>query len=200
MSTAMDDLQNRWKDAKKNLTAKPRPAHEIIALAKAKKKSTLYHQYGNIGILTMVLVLILGFFYYLFPFQDTLSKAGVAMMAGGLILRIVIEFFSAIKSLRIDLGKTALKTTDDALHYYKLRKTVNGPVTLIIVFIYSAGFYMLTPEFSKYFEIWIMVLMDVSYLVAAGILIWQIRKGVLGEMKNLSDIVALRKELTNDLQ
>ena len=198
MSIPMDDFQSRWKDAKKNLTTRPRDAQEIIALAKAKKKSTLYHQFGNIGILALVLVMIVIFFFYLFPFQDALSKAGVAMMAGGLALRIVIELFSAVKSLRIDLGETALKATDDSLQYYKLRKTVNGPVTLTIVVIYSAGFYMLSAEFSKYFDLWIMILMDVSYLIAAGILIWQIRKGVVGEMKNLADIVALRKELTND--
>ena len=198
MSTAMDDLQNRWKDAKKNLSTNPRPAQEIISLAKAKKKSTLYHQYGNIGILTLVLIMILIFFYYLFPFQETLSRTGVAMMAGGLLLRILIEIFTVIKSLRIDLGETALKTTDDSLAYYKLRKTVNGPVTLTVVCIYSAGFYMLTPEFSKHFELWTMVAMDISYLVIAGVLIWQIRKGVLGEMKNLSDIVALKNELTSD--
>jgi hypothetical protein len=171
------------------------PVETLIRRARVKKRSTLYFHYGNIAVLSFTLAMVVLFFYYLFPFQDTLSKAGVAFMAGGLALRILIEIFSTLKSLKIDMSDEALKTTDQTLRFYNFRKKIHGPVTLVIVAFYSAGFYMLMPEFSRHMAGWIIVGLIVAYIVLAVLLIWQIRKGILEEMKNWSEILQLTAEL-----
>jgi hypothetical protein len=59
---------------------------------------------------------------------------------------------------------------------------MNGPVTVSIVILYSIGFYLLTPEFSLYFSTSMMVLIDLSYIIAAVIFISSIMKAVKKEM------------------
>lgn len=195
MKTEMNDLKNKWKDAERTLESNPHVIEQLIARAKAKKKSSLYFHYGNIAVLALTLIVIVIFFYFIFPFQDRLSKSGVALMVVGLAVRILIEIFSSIKSQKIDLSNTALKATVDTEEFYSFRRKIHGPVTLIIVGIYTIGFYMLTPEYSRHFDLLSLILIDVSYIVGAVFLIWQIGKGIKKEMKQLSEIIELRKEI-----
>lgn len=89
------------------------------------------------------------------------------MMVVGLAVRILIEIFSTIKSRKIDLSNTALKTTTDSVDFYNFRKKIHGPVTIILVGIYTIGFYMLTPEFSRHFDLLWIVIVDVAYVMFA---------------------------------
>ncbi len=116
-------------------------------------------------------------------------------MMAGLIIRIVVELWSSVRSLNINLSEQALKTTDDTLRFYRLRKTIHGPVTYVTVGLYMAGFYMLSPEFSKYIAMPWMIVMDVSFIIGACILIFVIKKGIRKEMLNLSEILELKREL-----
>ncbi|MEO9209891.1 MAG: hypothetical protein ABI208_02265 [Ginsengibacter sp.] len=68
------------------------------------------------------------------------------------------------------------------MSYFRFRKIMNGPVTVSIVILYSIGFYLLTPEFSLYFSTSMMVLIDLSYIIAAVIFISSIMKAVKKEM------------------
>src|SRR5690349_21996565 len=109
MSNEFDDIKNQWKEARKNVPGNPKDTTQIIGQAESKKKSALYHQYGNIAVLTAVLVTIIFFFYYFFPFRELLSRTGVVLMVGGLAVRIAVEIFSTIKSRQIDLADAAVK-------------------------------------------------------------------------------------------
>jgi hypothetical protein len=191
----MDDITKKWKDARAIIETPSGSVAELIASARKKKKSVLFFHYGNIIILTMTLIMISAFFFYLTPFRDLLSKTGVAMMVFGLLLRIIIEGFSAIKYSRIQFTHDVSAATNETVSFYKFRKTIHGPVTIAIVAAYIAGFYFLTPEFSRYIPLIWMIVMDVLFIPGAIILALQIRKGILKEMRFLSALIDLQGQL-----
>jgi hypothetical protein len=193
----MDDITKKWKEARAAIEAPPNSVAALITSARKKNQSVLFFHYGNIIILTMVLIMISAFFFYRTPFRDVLSKTGVAMMVLGLFLRIIIEGFSAIKYSRIHFTHDALAATSETVSFYKFRKTIHGPVTIAIVAAYIAGFYFLTPEFSRYISLIWMIIMDVLFIPGAIILAWQIRKGIHKEMQTLTALIALQGQLNS---
>jgi len=69
---------------------------------------------------------------------------------------------------------------------------------MIIFGLYFVGFYMLTPEFSRYISMGWLIAMDVSALLVAAILIIFIRKGIRQELRDLEKMVELQKSLTKE--
>ncbi len=189
----MNELIRRWKQDRSGKTA-PTAVDDLIKVANEKRKSMLGFQYGNIIVLTIVMIVLILFFIYLFPFQETLSHIGVALMIGGLFVRIALEIHNAIRFKAIRSDNSALETTNRTIAFYRLRKIIHGPVTLGIVALYTIGLGMLTPEFRKHVGDTIFVF-DGLYVIAAIILIWQIGKGIRKEMKDLEDLIAIRKQM-----
>ena len=194
----MDDLKDLWNDSRSNLKVQEDNTEQLIMKAEKKKKSNYYFHLLNIFILTTTLVGISLFFYYVAPLKTLLSRTGMALMTGSLLIRIGIEVMSSIKSSKIDLTKDALNATEDALEFFNYRKRIHGLITLIIVALYTFGFYMLTPEFSLYLNTVSMILIHVSYVLGAFFLVWQIRNGIRKEMKNLQEIVSLKSEIIKE--
>ena len=195
MDSEFDNLKNQWRATRKNVVATPSLIGELVSKAEAKKKNAVYHQFGNITVLTIVLIMISLCFYYFFPFRELLSRFGMFLMVAGLVIRIGVEIFSTIKSKNIRFSDHALKTTTNTLSYYNFRKTVNGPITISLVVTYVVGFYILTPEFIKYVDWRWMLLFDILFTISGVILIWQIRKGIRKEMDDLRGMVQLQEEL-----
>ena len=191
----MDNLHQQWKKAREGVELPSLSALDIITRADQKKKSILYFHYGNIAILTLTLLVISLFFYYIMSFQKWTSIVGAMLMMGGLALRIIIEIVSSYQSKRIELLQDVSQTTEAAIAFYTFRKKIHGPVTITIVALYMIGFYLLTPEFSEYFSFNILLLMDVSFLIGAIILIWLIRKGIKKEMEQLLGLTYLNEQL-----
>lgn len=196
MDNEFDNLKNKWKAARPSTSGGASNIAELVDKGEAKKKNAVYHQYGNIIVLTIVLIIISLCFYFFFPFKALLSQVGMFLMVAGLVVRIGVEIFSTIKSGNIQFSDHALKTTTNTLAYYNFRKIVNGPVTISLVITYVVGFYILTPEFIKYVDWRWMLLFDTLFTISGVILIWQIRKGIKKEMEDLRDLVQLQDELT----
>lgn len=196
MKDEKDDITELWQQAK-GKTQPPATLNliEIKAQAAAKKKSALVAHYGNAGVLTVTVILLMFYFYYLYNFQDILSNIGINLMIGGLILRIAIEIFSAIRSTSINVSDTAAQSLQKSVAFHEFRKRIHGPVTIIIFALYFVGFYMLSPEFSRYISIGWMIIMDVGALVVAALLIFFIRKGIKQELKDLEKMVELQRGL-----
>ena len=190
----MQDLITKWKEGKEALNYECF-SEGIIAIAKEKKRTVLYAHYGTIAVLTLTLIGIALFFYYVAPFREPLSKAGMWMMQGGLALRIIIEGVSIVKSAAIRLTATAAQTTQVAVSFYTFRKKIHGPMTMAIVVVYVLGFYFLSPEFSTYIPFHWMVMLHVSFILGAVFLVWVIKKGIKKEMSSLSHLTNLRKEI-----
>jgi hypothetical protein len=195
MENEMDDLKKIWKSAKGNVGRANVSADTLIQQAKSKKKKTLASHYGNIGILASVAVILWLCFRFLFPFRETLSRTGVALMIGGLIVRIAIEFFSIVKSNKVRVSDTTARATEDTIAFYEFRRKIHGPVTLTIVILYIIGFYLLSPEFSKYMTMQWVIIMDIGFLVGAGIMSWAIRTGIRQELEDLRQLIEIRRQL-----
>lgn len=194
----MDELVNQWKKAKEDLPPLKQSMQEISKSATKKKREVLYAHYGTIVILSITLIVISYFFIYVAPFRDLLSRIGVALMTGGLTIRIILELFSIIRSNKIHLSGNAAQITASALSFYQFRKKVHGPVTITIVALYILGFYMLMPEFSKYIELVWMIVLCFSAIPISVFLIWQIKKGIRQEMKTLHEIAQISTQLTEE--
>ena len=82
-----------------------------------------------------------------------------------------------------------------SINYYKFRTRVNGLVTIVILVLYTIGFYLLTPEFSLYFSTSILILIDLSYVLGAVIFTWFIRKTIKKEMRILNEILRIKNDL-----
>lgn len=199
MNNEFETLQNQWKKDKGNIESTSNDAEEIFSSIKKKKSwSTRFH-YGNILVLSIVLIGIMAFFYFVAPVQELLSRVGVGFMVGGLLIRIIIEIISVSKAKNINMVNDALQTTNDTITFYNFRKTIHGPVTIGIIGLYTIGFYMITPEFSLYFETWQMILIDVSYIIGAIIPFLAVRKNIKKEIKILLEIIQLKKKMTEEL-
>ncbi len=193
-----EDLQRKWLQGKEDIGNTPKVINEVLSLVKAKKKSTVRFQYGNIMVLLITLLGISAFFYYTAPVKEVLSRIGVGLMIGGLLLRIAIELMSIVKSKKMVVIESVLKATERAITYYNFRKRIHGPITITIITLYTIGFFMITPEFSLYFTTWQMVLIDASYIVAAAIFIPIIHRSIKQEVHTLLEIIELRKKIVHE--
>ncbi len=195
MNEPNDELHQLWQGAKKTARPATSDPEALIVRAKAQQQHTRNFHWGNIAVLLGVVVGLIAFFRYVAPLQTTLSHGGIGLMIGGLLLRILIEGYSLIRSSRVDLSADAQQATHEALTFLRFRKTIHGWVTVAIVLLYSLGFYLLTPEFNQYFSLPWMILIDGSYLVGAVILIGLIRRGIRKEVTALEELAAIGREL-----
>ncbi|BDD08252.1 hypothetical protein FUAX_06840 [Fulvitalea axinellae] len=187
----LDDLKNIWDEGK--TPKKLSDAESVIQQAKElRKKSRAFH-YSTIIILSTTLVALILFFRYVAPVQELLSRAGALIMMAGLALRIVFEIWSLTKLGKIRLTDQATDSTKAATDFCRFRKTVHGPVASGIVIAYTVGFFALNPEFSKYFTLWQMVAMDLSYVIMAVVLFINITKGMRLEMERLHELERLQE-------
>jgi hypothetical protein len=195
MNDEIDDLKNIWNTGKKNTPDAESSTNQIILMAKKNKRNAINSHIGTIAILMITLIGISLFFINVAHFRQTMSHFGIALMTGVLIIRIIIEFYSLYISQRISLTESALKSSDATLRFYKFRKQIHGPTMIIILVLYTIGFYMLTPEFSLYMDFKMMLFIDISYLVGAVPVGLSIRNGIRKEMHNLNEILMLKSKL-----
>lgn len=192
----MDDLKQIWKSAKGNAGRANVSAGTLISLAESKKKKALSAHYWNISILALLVIMLWTFFRVFFPFQETLSRTGVGLMIGGVMLRILIEIFSIAKSNKVRVSDATTQATEDTIAFYEFRKKIHGPVTLIIVLLYIIGFYFLSPEWSLYMPMGALIVMDAGFLVLMFVLAYFIRKGMMQELVDLQEVVGIKKQLS----
>lgn len=196
MSNELDDLKLMWKQSMP--VADTQLPSGIVQKATAKKRSSIYFQYGNIIILAATALVIYIFLWRLYPYNYILSKAGVLVMIGSLVVRIIIEFFSIIKWRKIAVDAQALQNTENTLRYHRFRKLVHGPVTFSIVALYSLAFYSLMPEFSEHVPAWLTFVTCASYPIGAIIIIFQIKKGIRKEMDDIATLADFGRSLRGE--
>lgn len=195
MSQPSDELHRLWQAAKQDTSPTSLEASAMIAQARTHRRRTQRFHWINVAVLLLVVIGLGAFFTYLAPLQDTLSHIGIGFMIGSLLLRIGIEVYSAVISSRIDLSIAPRQALETARVFHRFRQTIHGPITGAIVALYSLGFFVLLPEFSRYFNLLWIVLMSVSYVIGAVFVTWQVRRGIRREMQALARLSAIEKEL-----
>lgn len=196
MNNDFKNLQTKWENNKSSIEVPATNLDSLYKKIKRKEKENYFFYYGTISILLITLIVISLFFYYLAPVKEVLSKIGVGFMILGLVFRIGIEVISIYKARRINVLDNSLKTANNSIKFHRFRKTIHQVIAPIIIALYTIGFFMITPEFSVYMELWNIILIDISYVVIGVILFIVIKKGVTKEMQKLSDIVQLKNEIT----
>jgi hypothetical protein len=193
----MDNLENQWKAAKQTIPTSLAKPEDLIELATRKKKSLLYFHFGNIIIFTITLV-VLSLFFNSIHLRESISKTGMFLMLSSMSARLLIEIISTIKSRKIQLLNNAAVSNNKAVSFYSFRKKVQGPASITTVVLYVIGFYLLSPEFSKYIEMKWMIAMHVSFVLAAVVLVIQAKKGMAKEFEVLKSLIELKNEMGND--
>lgn len=196
MSNDFKELQSKWEASKKNLDHSVTNLDSLYAKIKLKERENYFFYYGTITILSVTLLVISLFFVYVAPVKEILSRIGAGLMIFGLLFRIYIEIISIYKAKQINNLDNTLKTAENTIKFHQFRKTIHKVIAPIIIGLYTIGFYLITPEFSLYMKLWNIVLIDISYVVIGVILFIVIRKGVKKEMQKLTDIMTLKKEIT----
>jgi hypothetical protein len=194
MNDEFEKLKGKWQSAKAGIPSGT-DTTSILALAKRKQKDSLYFQYGNIAVLTLVLAGVVIFLVFLFPFKDIWSRIGVTLMISGVAVRIAIELMSVVRFLRIKLTDTLSVTATNMVSYFKLRKTINGTITITLVATYIIGFFMLAPEFSKHITLPWLIVYNVSFTLIGLVLVFQVRRGIRKEMNDLNELIRLQKSI-----
>ncbi len=195
MNSEFSDLQNAWQAQIKERNVERPNFQQLVAEIENKNKKGLSFHYWTVLILTVTIIGLVSFFYFIAPVQEIMSRIGIGFMTIGLALRVAIEIGSALRSAKINNLDTALKSTKATLAFYAFREKVHGALTHIIFVLYIVGFYLISPEFSLYFSLGQMILMDVSFLIIIAFIYIFMRKGIQKEMKMLGDVVALKKEI-----
>lgn len=195
MKNEFDFLKRNWEDAKKASPAPNSNVNSLIEQAGTKKKAGIYFQYGNMTVLITLAILIAIYFLWLYPFNTLLSKAGIILMLAGLLVRIAAEYQSTRKAKKIDITDSLSDSSVSWRNYLLYRKTIHGAVTQLTIGLYTIGFFMLFPEFYKYFGIKIVFFLAIFYIIMAYALVRAIRPNVKKELRDLEEIIALRKEL-----
>lgn len=193
MNNDFKALQNSWKSSKNNIKTPTNNFNILYKKIEQKQKENFSFFYGTIIILTITLIAVSLFFYYMAPVKETLSRIGAGLMIIGLAFRILIEIISVVKAKRINKIDKTLQTVDNSLNFHQFRKTIHQVYSPIIIGLYSIGFYIISPEFMVYMSIWMIWFIGISYLIMGTILFIVIRKGVVDEMQKLRDIIELKK-------
>jgi hypothetical protein len=197
MNDELKDLKDVWGKARSVHPDQPEVA-DVVAASESKFQKTQWMHLGTILILTMTLFGLAAFFYFLAPMQDTMSRVGIGLMLGGLLIRIVIEIISRARSSTLNFAGAASKVNEQYRQYHSYRMRIHGPITATILVAYTIGFYLLIPEFSRYFDTMTTWLLGLSYIPAAMIFGFFIRKGILDEKVYLEEILRLQSEFEEE--
>lgn len=189
-----ESLKSAWKDSKREAPAGMNAIDMQNLVMQNHSQSKRFHL-GNVAILAVTCIGISLFFYFLAPMQETISRIGIVLMVGGLIVRIVVELVSHRKADNIEFNVDTKTTALQASKFYAWRKRIHGPVTITIVLLYSLGFYLLTPEFLDYLPQFWVIVMDIGYVVIAVVLTRVINTGIKKEMAALKEIMEIRSQL-----
>ncbi len=197
MNEDFSTLKGNWYSLKDKIDVSSASAVEDIEKKiKTKERENYFFYYGTIIILSITLIGIVLFFIYVAPVQEIMSKIGAWLMIVGLLFRIIIEIMSISKAKRIKKIDNTLDNLENLEKFHRFRKIIHNIISPIILTAYTIGFFIITPEFSKYIEFWYLTLYCISYFVAGIIIFSVIRKSVKKEMKKIDEILSLKKELT----
>jgi hypothetical protein len=192
----MDDLNKAWKASKPTLQSADAVLPQIYHQASMRKRSIIIFHTANIIILSLTLLVLVSGRIYLDIFRDALSQAGIMLMMIVLFARIVIEVYSMMAVRSLSFSDQTTSMTTGLLKMYSKRRIIHGPVTIGIIVLYLVGLAMLMPEWRRYFELNILLLMNAGFLISGLFIIFQTRKSIAKELNNISEMIDLQKQMS----
>lgn len=198
MNMQIDNLKELWNKAKTEGPSADVDIPAIVSKAKSKRRSSIVAHALNIAILAITLVVITLYYFLVMRYRFLLSHVGFGIMFVSLALRIVLEVISMIRAYSIDITDCALRNTEQTVKFVQQRKQIHGLYTIAVVASYMIGFALMGPEIYNNLPLYLFVGIYLFFVVGAYILIIKIRVGILKEMNDLEDLLALRDEIRKE--
>jgi len=181
--TAFEDLKSQWDD-QPEITTPNKGSEQII------KKITFIKNGQRITdiVLVITVIVLIGFFFYISAYRNTLVAKALLLMIGSLLVRIIIEFFSikSFKKINITINTTVFK--QKMMSYYKKRIKIHYIMTPIIVGLYIIGFVVLLSFFKVELSYGFYIYIKVSAIIILIILGFFIRKQIIKELTILKEL------------
>jgi len=189
-----ESLKAGWVDARTGLTPSLN-ATQLIEHAQRTNRDSLRFQRGTLVILILSFLMMSYFLLFYIGFRETLSHLGVGLMLSFFLLRIILEAYSIQRGRAKAYDNATTDTLDQEKNYLKLRLRIHGFFTYLTLGMYTLGFLLLLPEFSRYISSFWMAAMVTSYFVPGILLTLLIRRNVQKELRELRVVVALSENL-----
>ncbi|HMO33107.1 MAG TPA: hypothetical protein PKE63_01185 [Lacibacter sp.] len=181
------DFENLWQQQSRPAAQRPAP-EEVVQRAEQQAVQLKKKFRWTMGILLLTVVIIAGYFFQYAGFRFTAFSAGLLLMIGSLLLRIVLEWISAREFRRLDVRADFTTYLQRLTAFYKKRRTLHGLITPLLYAVYTTGFVLLLPVFRQEFSTGFYY-----YLLASGfgslvVLGWVILKANRRELSILAEL------------
>ncbi|MFP2996874.1 hypothetical protein ABN763_13235 [Spongiivirga sp. MCCC 1A20706] len=196
MNKDFEQLQDLWEQSKEDIAVTDQTTSGYATLIDSKKLKSKQFHFGNIFVLLLTLVVIVTFFIFIAPVRELVSRIGAGIMIFGLILRILIEFYSIRKARQLNPALNALSNLEESIKYLKLRKWIHKELTIGILISYTIGLLMIAPEFQYYLGTLPVIIFYGMFVISGAIIIWKIRKQIKQELLDIQEIINLKKQIT----
>lgn len=190
-----ESLKAGWEQARSSM-APTLSSAQLIEQAQRTNRDSLRFQRGTLLILVVSFLMMGYLLLFYFGFREPLSHLGVGVMLSFFLLRIILEAYSIQKGKAKNYDTSATDTLDQERNYLKLRLRIHGFFTFLTLGMYTLGFLLLLPEFSRYISSFWMAAVVTSYFVPGIVLTLIIRRNVLKELRELRVVVALSENLS----
>lgn len=180
-----EDLKSQWEKQPELIAPNNGSKMIIEKVTFIKRKQRI----ANV-ILTTTSIILIGFFFYIKAYNNSLVTIALVLMIGSLWARICIEFLSIRKLKEINITNTASVFKQKIIMYYKSRIKIHYIFTPIIITIYAIGFIILLPFFKESLSSGFFTYIQVSSVVVLIVLGLFIRKQIQKELFILRELQA----------
>jgi hypothetical protein len=143
-----EDLQNLWN--KQADTRASLSSEEIIKKAEITIKKVRQKHLWTIAVLCTTSAILITYFFWFSIYRLQLFALGLGMMAGVLLLRSAVEWWSHVRLAKVKSSLPLLDYTESMQRFYLWRKKIHFIFTPIIYVLYFSGFVIALPELEPY--------------------------------------------------
>lgn len=173
-----EDIKTQWNNQKRP----DFPKDGLDAILSKTNSIRQKQRWTNI-ILSITILILVGFFFYISGFKNQSVSLALGLMIFSLIIRIGLEVYSITRLKALNFSSNATTFKMKMIAYYKSRIRTHYVFTPILIIAYCIGFITLLPFFkqslSSGFYLYIKISAVVVLIVMSGFIAHQIQKEVL---------------------
>lgn len=195
----MKDFDNMISGWKNQPVPKAKNASEIISLARERLKDSRKKHIITSAVLGITLLVVITYAFTV-EGEGLLFMAGIGLMVGSLLVRILIEWYSLVSLRKINIGEITNNYLTQLKGFYSKRRKIQGSVTVGLFGAYIVGFLLLIPLFKQAMPSGLFIYIIVSGPVILAVLAYFIWKKVREELRNLEEAVGAITEVLNSIE
>ena len=180
------DFIAAWKS--QSVPERKTDAAGFMSMANSRVKFSATQHLLTISVLVTTLLLLF-FFLMKSGYSSLLFHIGIGLMMIALVLRIAFEFYSYHLLKRNNAVAETLIYLHQIASYFRKRKRIHQPYTIITVVLYASGVILLMPDFYRILSTSFFIYILISFVVALVILVFFIRKKVQRELAGFKEII-----------